>query len=144
MFRLPPTQHEEQRTSRADVLPFRRNGNDRSRNKRGETHLDSLDIAYNLRAGLFRVRCLNSLVTQIGTIDVIKVCHSGDVQATVIEGTYSVLKEAERTLTAPQDWAGLRLKAEEQAILAEAAHLVRFGDSDGETTAQVISGRFSI
>jgi Domain of unknown function (DUF932) len=36
--------------------------------------------AYDLLAGLFRIRCLNSLVTQTGTIDSIKVRHSGDVK----------------------------------------------------------------
>jgi len=32
-------------------------------------------------AGLFRVRCLNSLVTQTGIVEETKVRHSGDVQA---------------------------------------------------------------
>lgn len=35
--------------------------------------------AYELTAGLFRVRCLNSLVAQTGQIEEIKVRHSGDV-----------------------------------------------------------------
>ena len=41
--------------------------------------------AYDLMAGLFRICCLNSLVTQTGTIDSVKVRHSGDVNAKVIE-----------------------------------------------------------
>lgn len=93
--------------------------------------------AYELLAGLFRVRCLNSLVVQTGTIDAIKVRHSGDVGAKVIEGTYRVLDEAEGTLAAPQDWAGIRLNRDEQAVLAEAAHLVRFGDSEGEANTPI-------
>jgi len=32
-----------------------------------------------LLVGLFRIRCLNSLVTHTGTIDAIKVRHSGNV-----------------------------------------------------------------
>ncbi len=93
--------------------------------------------AYELMAGLFRVRCLNSLVTQTGTIDAIKVRHSGDVQHKVIEGTYRVLGEAERTLAAPQDWSGMRLKHEEREILADAAHVLRFGDNEGETKTPI-------
>jgi len=93
--------------------------------------------AYELLAGLFRVRCLNSLVTQTGTIDAIKVRHSGDVGAKVIEGTYRVLNEAERTLAAPQDWATHTLNRDEKQILAEAAHVLRFGDSEGETTTPI-------
>lgn len=93
--------------------------------------------AYELLAGLFRIRCMNSLVTQTGTIDAIKVRHSGDVGAKVIEGTYRVLNEAGRTLAAPQDWSGLKLNRDEQQVLAEAAHILRFGDSEGETKTSI-------
>lgn len=93
--------------------------------------------AYELLAGLFRIRCMNSLVTQTGTIDAIKVRHSGDVGAKVIEGTYRVLNEAERTLAAPQDWSTHRLNRDEQQIMAEAAHTLRFGDSEGETKTPI-------
>lgn len=93
--------------------------------------------AYDLMAGLFRVRCLNSLVAQCGTIDSVKVRHSGDVGSKVIEGTYQVMKQAERTLAAPQDWGTVMLNQDEKAILAEAAHLIRFGDSDGEIATPI-------
>lgn len=93
--------------------------------------------AYELMAGLFRVRCLNSLVAQTGKIEEFKVRHSGDVQAKVIEGTYTVLKGAEHALSAPQDWSSLRLNAEEKQILAQSAHLLRFGDGDGATKTPI-------
>ncbi|MCD2175955.1 DUF932 domain-containing protein [Rhizobium sp. C4] len=93
--------------------------------------------AYELMAGLFRIRCLNSLVTQTGKIEEIKVRHSGDVQAKVIEGTYTVLKGAEHALAAPQDWSSLRLNAEEKHSLAQSAHLLRFGDTEGETKTPI-------
>ncbi len=93
--------------------------------------------AYELMAGLFRVRCLNSLVTQTGTIEEIKVRHSGDVQAKVIDGTYTVLKAAENALAAPQDWSTLRLNSEEKEILAQSAHMLRFGDADGAVTTPI-------
>lgn len=93
--------------------------------------------AYELMAGLFRIRCLNSLVTQTGTIDAIKVRHSGDVAAKVIEGTYRVLDEAERTLAAPQDWSKIDLSTDEMNVLAEGAHVLRFGNGDGETTTPI-------
>ncbi len=64
-------------------------------------------IPYELMAGMFRIRCMNSLVAQTGTIDTTKVRHSGDLAGEVIEGTYRVLEEAERTLSAPQDWSNL-------------------------------------
>ena len=93
--------------------------------------------AYELMAGLFRVRCLNSLVTQTGTIEEIKVRHSGDVQAKVIDGTYSVLKAAEDALVAPQDWSSVRLSREEKQVLAQGAHVLRFGDAEGETKTPI-------
>ena len=93
--------------------------------------------AYELMAALFRIRCMNSLVTQTGTIDAIKVRHSGDVAGKVIDGTYRVLEEAERTLTAPQDWSNIILHHDEKQAFAEAAHVLRFGDSNGETNTPI-------
>lgn len=94
--------------------------------------------AYDLIAGLFRVRCKNSLVTQIGTVDSVKVRHSGSlegVQAKVIEGTFKVLDNAKYALAAPQDWSAIALNRDEQMILAESAHVLRFGANEDETRA---------
>ncbi|MEO1109825.1 MAG: DUF932 domain-containing protein [Pseudomonadota bacterium] len=93
--------------------------------------------AYDLMAGLFRVCCLNSLVTQTSTLDSVKVRHSGDVAGKVIEGTYRVMGEAEKTLVAPADWSGLALNSDERHAFAEAAHVLRFGDAEGETNTPV-------
>ena len=86
--------------------------------------------AYELLAGLFRIRCLNSLVSQTSTIDTIKVRHSGNALDNVIEGTYRVLEEAETVLAAPQDWGMLQLPAPAQKALAQAAHTLRFGETE--------------
>jgi hypothetical protein len=83
--------------------------------------------AYDLLGGLFRIECLNSLVTQVDTFDTLKVRHSGDAIHKVIEGTYKVLGNAEIALTAPEKWAQIKLDRDEQRFLAEAAHGVRFG-----------------
>lgn len=91
--------------------------------------------AYDLMAGLFRIRCLNSMVTQTATLDSLKVRHTGTpeiVRGKVIEGTYSVLKSAESALAAPQDWGSINLNTDEKEIFAEAAHMIRFGDSQDE------------
>lgn len=93
--------------------------------------------AYDLMAGLFRVRCLNSLVAQTSTIDSVKVRHSGDVGAKVIEGTYRVLNEAEKTLAAPADWGTVNLNRDERMIFAESAHMVRFADAEGEIATPI-------
>ncbi|WJS05565.1 DUF932 domain-containing protein [Roseibium aggregatum] len=93
--------------------------------------------AYDIMAGLFRIRCMNSLVSHSSTIDSVKVRHSGDVGGKVIDGTYRVLKEAEKALVAPADWSGLTMDRDEKQIFAEAVHIARFGDSEGETNTRI-------
>lgn len=93
--------------------------------------------AYELMAGLFRIRCLNSLVAQTGTLESIKVRHSGDVNGKVIEGTYSVLGEAEKALAAPTDWSTIRLDRDERRIFAETAHTLRFADPEGKVATPI-------
>jgi hypothetical protein len=97
--------------------------------------------AYDLMAGLFRICCLNSLVAQTGTIDSVKVRHSGDVMHKVIEGTYRVVGEADAVMSAPQDWSQMRLAREEQMALAEAAHVLRFGEVEDTKPATVDPAR---
>lgn len=93
---------------------------------------------YDLFAGLFRIRCLNSLVAAMGTIDTVKVRHSGkDIVPRVIEGTYKVIENAKTALAAPQDWAQIRLDRDERMIFAEAARAIRFGDADGNVDTPI-------
>lgn len=92
---------------------------------------------YELMAGLFRIRCMNSLVTQTGTIDAIRVRHSGDAAQKVIEGTYRVLEEAERTLLAPRQWSQILLNRDEKHALAQAAHSLRFAHNTSETETPI-------
>ena len=84
---------------------------------------------YALMAGLFRIQCMNSLVAQTATVESIKVKHLGkDIPAQVIEGTYTVLEESKKCLAAPQDWSQVQLGRDAKMALAEAAHMIRFGD----------------
>ena len=77
-----------------------------------------------------RIQCMNSLVAQTATVESIKVKHLGkDIPAQVIEGTYTVLEESKKCLAAPQDWSQVQLGRDAKMALAEAAHLIRFGDN---------------
>lgn len=90
--------------------------------------------AYDLMGGLFRIVCSNSLVAPTSVMESVKVRHSGDVASKVIDGTFTVLQNAEAMIKGPQDWAALQLSREEQSILALAAHGLRFDaevDADG-------------
>lgn len=80
---------------------------------------------YDILAGLFRIRCLNSLVAQQGTIEQVKVRHSGDVMSKVIEGTYRVIEQATVALEAPRTWSQIQLADEERTAFAEAARVLR-------------------
>ena len=93
--------------------------------------------AYELMAGLFRIRCLNSLVAQIATVESIKVRHSGDALEKVIDGTYRVLGQAEAVLAAPQDWSRIALDDDAKAALAASAHALRFGDAHGKVATPI-------
>jgi hypothetical protein len=92
--------------------------------------------AYDLLAGLFRIRCLNSLVAMSTQLSTQRVRHSGDVAPKVIEGVFSVLNDAERALNAPDQWGQLQLAAPEQVAFAEAAHAIRFpvDENSNQTT----------
>ena len=92
--------------------------------------------AYDLLAGLFRIRCLNSLVAMDTQMSTQRVRHSGDVAPKVIEGVFSVVNDAERALNAPDQWGQLQLAAPEQMFLAEAAHAIRFpvDENNNQTT----------
>lgn len=96
--------------------------------------------SYELLGGLFRIACLNSLVSMQTSLATTRVRHTGSTEAVmgkVIDGTFEVLKTAERTLAAPQDWAGIQLGREEREIFAEAAHAMRFADAEGVVTTPI-------
>lgn len=93
---------------------------------------------YDLFAGLFRIRCLNSLVSDMGSIDSVKVRHTGkDIVDRVIEGTFTVVESAKLALSAPREWAQIKLDRDERMALAESAHVIRFGDAEGKVTTPI-------
>lgn len=84
---------------------------------------------YLLDAGLFRIRCLNSLVACMSNIDAVSIRHSGkNVVDQVIEGTYSVIENARLALVAPQEWSDIKLDQDWQNALAEGALVARYDD----------------
>ena len=85
---------------------------------------------YDLMGGMFRIRCMNSLVVQDATIDQVKVRHSGDALWNVIEGTYRVLESADRVLEAPVKWSAIPLDEPERIAFAAKAHALRFGEGE--------------
>lgn len=125
------------------LLRFRRL-QDQEGHKVGDTICEMLlknandgSSVYDLMAGLFRSTCLNSMVVQSSSIDSIKVRHSGDAMGKVIEGTYRVCTEAQKALVAPREWTGITLDSDERNAFAEAAHIVRFADAEGNVETPI-------
>lgn len=93
--------------------------------------------SYQLDAGLFRLVCLNGMVVNSGTFAKVKVPHKGDVLNQVIEGAFEVIDASVKALEAPRQWSQLQLASLERSALAEAAHVLRFADSEGNVETPI-------
>nr|WP_294544755.1 DUF932 domain-containing protein [uncultured Rhodopila sp.] len=93
--------------------------------------------AYQIMAGMLRLVCLNGMIVEDRELATVKVPHKGDVVSEVIEGSYTVLEESKRALVAADEWAGVTLKSDERMAMAEAAHVLRFADADGNVETPV-------
>lgn len=93
--------------------------------------------SYHLDAGLFRLVCLNGMVVADASFASVRVPHKGDVVDKVIEGAYSVIDQSVKALAAPAEWSQIRLGTDERNALADAAHVLRFGDSEGVVTTPI-------
>jgi hypothetical protein len=93
--------------------------------------------SYHLDAGLFRLVCLNGMVVADATFASVRVPHKGDVVDKVIEGAHSVIAESVKALEAPREWSQIRLGTDERHALADAAHVLRFGDAEGNVTTPI-------
>ena len=94
--------------------------------------------SYHLNAGLLRVVCLNGLVACGEQYAAVRISHSGKIVEKVIEGSYEVLEESIKALTASTEWRGIALNRDEQMILAEGAHTLRFADADGHVSTPIL------
>ena len=102
--------------------------------------------AYRLLAGLIKLICLNGLVVADGPSSEVHVRHSGKIIEGVIEGSNAVLEHATNMLEKPKAWSQIILNPRQRNAFAEAAHVVRFGDEDGNvdtpiTPAQLLAPR---
>ncbi|MBY0397331.1 MAG: DUF945 domain-containing protein, partial [Thermoleophilia bacterium] len=93
--------------------------------------------SYHVMSGVFRLICLNGMVVADRRGAEVRVPHKGDVVGRVIEGSYTVLDDSRRALAAADAWAGVALGRDEQMALAEAAHVLRFGDASGEADTPI-------
>jgi len=93
---------------------------------------------YQLDAGIFRVACMNGMIVKSKDFGGVRVRHTGDAVRQVIEGSYEVLKSANKALTAPQDWSKIQLSERERFAFAKGAAVERWGiDENNNVLAPV-------
>jgi hypothetical protein len=93
--------------------------------------------AYQIMGGLFRLVCLNGMVVSEGRCETVKVPHKGNIIDRVIEGSFRVLKQSANALQAAGEWQGIDLNRDEQVAFAEAAHVLRFADAEGNVSTPI-------
>jgi hypothetical protein len=80
---------------------------------------------YQIFGGVFRTVCSNGLIVGDSFAEC-RVPHKSNAVEKVIEGTYEVVSEFERAVANKDEMKAIELRSEEAAILAEAAHELRF------------------
>lgn len=93
--------------------------------------------AYNLMAGIWRFICSNGMMVSDSTLPSVHVQHKGDIVGQVIEGSLAIADQSGRTLEQVNNWQRLQLTAGEQHAFASAAHVLRFGDSEGHVDTPI-------
>jgi hypothetical protein len=97
--------------------------------------------SYHVSAGLFRLICLNGMTVSEKEFQSVRVTHWGDVAGKVIEGSFTVLEEAQKALEHAESWAAIDLSHGEQMAFAESARVLRFGDSEGHVTTPITAAQ---
>jgi hypothetical protein len=85
--------------------------------------------SYRLIAGLYRQVCSNGLMAG-KNYDEVRIRHQGDIIGEVIEGTYEVVETSHNLLGLSEKMGSIPLTEKEKLFFAEAAHAIRFEDSD--------------
>jgi Domain of unknown function (DUF932) len=84
--------------------------------------------AYKLSLGVFRLVCLNGMVTG-QSYENISVRHTGKAIDDVIDGTFTVLGQADRVVSQVEGWQALPVTRPEAMLLANAAHSLRYPEA---------------
>lgn len=84
--------------------------------------------SYVLGAGLFRLVCLNGMTTK-ESYGQMRVRHTVGAQEQIIEGSFEVIRGARLAADKAAEMRGIELKRDEQMLMAQAVHGLRFGDS---------------
>lgn len=92
---------------------------------------------YKLLAGIFRLVCSNGLVVSESMFASISIKHTGNIVEQVVAGSQTVIDSIPQTLEVIRQWKELELTEGEQTAFAESAHVLRFGDSEGNVNTPI-------
>ncbi|MFP4161997.1 MAG: DUF932 domain-containing protein [Ectothiorhodospira sp.] len=84
--------------------------------------------AYQLDLGLFRLICLNGMVTPVGETGGIRVRHGKNVVNEILEGSVALVDHVPNIQTAMQAFQSLSVDRGEAELFATAALELRYGD----------------
>lgn len=98
--------------------------------------------SYHLDGGLFRLVCLNGMIVQDAKFASLKIAHKGDIVNKVIEGSFEVIEDSRQALIRAESWAGVNLSRDEQLILAQGVHTLRFADAEGNVETPITPDQF--
>jgi hypothetical protein len=95
--------------------------------------------AYNIMMGLFRLACLNGMVTPAGKFGEMSIRHTGDAVRDVIEASYQVMSDLPQLAGHVDNMRSTILSKDEQLHFAEAALELKYGTTteEGETEEKV-------
>ncbi len=85
--------------------------------------------AYHLSLGVFRLVCSNGLVVADSLVESIRVRHTGNIVEQVLEGTVKMFQNVEVIRETIRRWQSIELSNEEQLVLAQSAHSLRFDEN---------------
>ena len=93
--------------------------------------------SYQMLAGLIRYACENGLVIADGTVESIRVQHTGNADLLidrVLRGAAAILARGPEVALTIRAWRTMELSPVEVSAFAKAAHKIRFGKPDGQVS----------
>lgn len=91
--------------------------------------------AYHMMCGMFRIRCMNSLVAKDKTLGEISVRHTGDAAREVLEASQLILGQSQKIIATADAWGKIDLPEIERLNFAKSAHKLRWDKTFGVASA---------
>ena len=148
--RVGKPREEDRKAFAKHVLRFRHKGDladVNSKRKVGDTSFEVMlrnahdgTSSYEFLAGLFRLVCTNGMVVSDGTVGAVHILHKGNREQQlqrVAEGAANMLAQGPRVIEMVRSWQALNLNQDERMAFAEAAHHIRFADSEGKVETPI-------